>query len=195
MRIAFRKASRVAVGLDGVHVRGTSRARFFAYRDLDAARVEGGDLELVGRDSVVLRLQLHGEDAARRDAVLARIREAIDRVKEGAAPSRRRSYRRRRRTELARAAEGGRTTESATLTREQLWALVEGPEIEASARKAAAEALVRSSDEAERARLRVAAEHCAEPAVRVALEKLAEAESMQDAASAPDREAQARRSA
>ena len=80
---AFRRASRVAIGLDGVHIRGTSRAQFFAYRDLDSARTKGSDLELVRRGKVVLRLQLHGEDAARRDAVLARISENIARVREG----------------------------------------------------------------------------------------------------------------
>ena len=79
----FRLASKVAVGVDGVLVKGTSRTRFFAYRDLDAARVDGADLELVRGDRVVLRLQLHGEDAAKRSGVLARIRDAIDRVKEG----------------------------------------------------------------------------------------------------------------
>jgi hypothetical protein len=64
----------------------------------------------------------------------------------------------------------------AALTRDQLWALVEGPEVEASARRAAAEALVSSAasgDGRERARLRVAADHCAEPNVRVALAELA----------------------
>src|SRR6202041_3264287 len=48
----FRHASKVAVGVDGVFVKGTSRTRFYAYRDLDAARVDGGDLELVRRDRV-----------------------------------------------------------------------------------------------------------------------------------------------
>jgi hypothetical protein len=170
---AFRKASRVAVGLDGVHVHGTSRARFFAYRDIDSARTNGSDLELVKRGKVVLRLQLHGEDAARRDAVLARITENIARVREGRGAVAAQLVASATKEHLARLAEGAGDYRLATLTREQLWALVEGPEIEASARQAAAEALVRSSDPAERARLRVAAEHCAEPMVRVALEEIA----------------------
>ena len=73
----FRRASRIAVGLDGVLVTGTSRTRFFAYKDLDGARASGTDLLLLRGDRVALRLQLHGEDAARRDAVLERIRAAI----------------------------------------------------------------------------------------------------------------------
>jgi hypothetical protein len=173
---AFRRASRVAIGVDGVHIRGTSRARFFAYRDLDSARVKGGDVELVRRGKVVLRLQLHGEDAARRDAVLARITESIARVREGRGAVAAQIVASSSKDALARVAEGGGDYRMATLTREQLWALVEGPEIEASARKAAAEALVRSSDDGERARLRVAAEHCAEPQVRIALQEIADEE-------------------
>jgi hypothetical protein len=169
----FRHASKVAVGVDGVLVRGTSRTRFFAYRDLDAARVDGDDLELVRRDRVVLRLQLHSEDAAKRSAVLARIRDAIDRVKEGRGAVSAQLVSSATPAELARAAGGGADYRGAALTRDQLWALVEGPEVDEPSRRAAAEALAKTSGADERARLRVAAEHCAAPAMRVALEKLA----------------------
>jgi hypothetical protein len=174
--LAFRRASRISVGVDGVHVRGTSRARFFAYRDIDSARVNGSDIELVKRGRVALRLQLHGEDAARRDAVLARITENLARVKEGRGAVAAQLVATSSKDDLARVAHGAADYRMATLTREQLWALVEGPEVEASARKAAAEALVSSAapgDGRERARLRVAADHCAEPNVRVALAELA----------------------
>jgi hypothetical protein len=171
--LAFRRASRISVGVDGVHVRGTSRARFFAYRDIDSARVNGSDIELVKRGRVALRLQLHGEDAARRDAVLARITENLARVKEGRGAVAAQLVATSSKDDLARVAHGAADYRMATLTREQLWALVEGPEVEASARKAAAEALVASGDGRERARLRVAADHCAEPNVRVALAELA----------------------
>ena len=170
----FRHASQVAVGVDGVLVKGTSRTRFFAYRDLDAARVDGGDLELVRGDRVVLRLQLHGEDASKRSAVLTRIRDAIDRVKEGRGAVSAQLVASATRDQLVRAAGGAADYRGAALTRDQLWALVEGPEIEEGARCAAAEALARTSGPEEKARLRVAAEHCAAPAVRVAIEKLAE---------------------
>jgi hypothetical protein len=170
--VAFRRASRVAVGVDGVHVHGTSRARFFAYRDVDDARVAGSDVELVRRGRVVLRLQLHGEDAVRREAVVGRIRANIARAREGRGAAAAQIVASSSKEALARFAEGAGDYRMASLTREQLWALVEGPEIEAQARKAAAEALVRS-DDSERARLRVAAERCAEPQVRVALEAIA----------------------
>ena len=88
---------------------------------------------------------------------------------------------------LARVAHGGADYRMAAMTREQLWALVEGPEIEGSARKAAAAALAMSSDDGERTRLRVAAEHCAEPHVRIALEEIARGEG--DAGEAPLRRA------
>jgi hypothetical protein len=170
---SFRRASRVAVGLDGVHVHGTSRAQFFAYRDIDGARVSRtGDLELVRKEKVVLRLQLHGEDAARRGAVLARITENIARVREGRGAMAAQIVATSSKEDLARLARGSVDYRIANLSREQLWALVEGPEIEASARRAAAEALVRASDATERTRLRVAAERCAEPQVRIALEEL-----------------------
>jgi hypothetical protein len=171
---AFRGASKVAIGVDGVLVRGTSRTRFFAYRDLDAARVEAGDLELVRKDKVVLRLQLHGEDAPRRAAVLERIRAAIDLVKEGRGAASAQLVSAASHAELVRAAGGAADYRGAALTREQLWALVEGPEVAAAERTAAAAALAKSGDDGERARLRVAAEHCAAPEVRVALARLAE---------------------
>jgi hypothetical protein len=172
----FRRASRIAVGVDGVLITGTSRTRFFPYRELDGARVErGGDLVLLRGKRTVLRLQLHGEDASKRDAVLARIVEAIAHVKSGRGTVAAQLVSAASGDHLARAASGGADYRGAALTREQLWALVEGPEVEESARRAAAEALARTGDDSERARLRVAAEHCAAPQVRVALLELADA--------------------
>jgi hypothetical protein len=172
--LSLQKASRVSIGVDGIHVRGTSRARFVPYRAIDAARTNGnGDVEIVRRGRVVLRLQLHGEDAGRRDAVLDRIRANIDRVLIGESAPAAELVASASKEDLARFATGAADYRAATLSREQLWALVEGPEVEGSARTRAAGALARSADQAERARLRVAAERCAEPQVRVALEVLA----------------------
>jgi hypothetical protein len=171
----FRRGSRVEIGLDGVLVKGTSRTRFFPYRDLDAARLDGSDLELVRGDDVVLRVQLHGDDAPKRRAVLARIRDAIDRVKEGRGAVSAQLVSSATPEDLVRAAGGAAEYRAAALTREQLWALVEGPEIDGKGRYAAAEALARTSGASgaeERARLRVAAEQCAAPEVRIAIEKL-----------------------
>jgi hypothetical protein len=170
----FRLASRVAVGIDGVLVKGTSKTRFFAYRDVDAVRVVRGDIELVRRDRTVLRLQLHGADAVRRDAVAARIRENIERVQRGEHAVAAQLVSSASKGELARVASGGADYRAASLSREALWKLIEGPTVDAESRRAAAEALAKTSDDSERARLRVAAEHCADPRVRVALAELAE---------------------
>jgi hypothetical protein len=189
---AFRFASRVAVGVDGVLVKGTSRTRFYAYRGLDGARVANGDIELLRRGSVVVRLQLHGADAVRREAVLARIQENLERVQRGEHAVAAQLVSSSSKDQLARVASGGADYRAASLSREALWALIEGPTVGAEARRAAAEALSRTSDLAERARLRVAAEHCADPQVRVALSALAEgiaveAEAERDARAAASR--------
>ena len=186
---AFRFASRVAVGVDGVLVKGSSRTRFYAYRDLDGARVANGDIELLRRgarpdslgepggprpEKVVLRLQLHGADAVRRDAVAARIRENVARIQRGEHAVAAQLVSSSSKDQLARVASGGADYRAASLSREALWALIEGPAVDADSRRAAAEALARTSDDADRSRLRVAAEHCADPQVRVALVELAE---------------------
>ena len=63
-----------------------------------------------------------------------------------------------------------------SVSHDALWSLVEGAAVDATTRAAAAEALVRTGGEPERARLRVAAAHCADPRVRVVLEELADDE-------------------
>lgn len=168
----FQRASRIAVGLDGVLVHGTSRTRFFAYRDLDSARLRGPNLELCKGTRVVLRLQLHGEDAARRDAILARITDKIAHAAArrggaaegfvGAASA----------EQITRAVAGAVDFRQPMLSRDALWAIVEGPTVDVEGRSAAATALVKTIDAGERARLRVAASLCAEPRMRIALEKL-----------------------
>ena len=178
--VLFRRASRITIGLDGVLVHGSSRTRFFAYRDLDEARMQGGDVELLGRGRVVLRLQFHGEDASRREAVLARLRETIlfaVQRRDGTAERLAQSVSVDR---LACVSLGGGDYRQAALTREQLWELVEGPMTDAATRTAAAGAIATSSDESERIRLRVAAVHCAQPLVRVALERLSDVEDIED---------------
>ena len=176
----FRRVSRVAIGLDGVLVTGSSRTRFLAYRDLDDARVTGGDLELLRGGEVALRLQLHGEDATRRDAILERLRVAIARMKDERGHAATDFVASASKEALTRIAHGAGDYRVASLSREQLWTLVEGPAIDGTARRTAARALAASGDGEERARLRVAAEHCAEPQVRIALQRLADGELLED---------------
>lgn len=170
----FRRASRVAIGLDGVLVRGSSRTRFYGFRDVDSARVSGNDLELLRGTRVVLRLQLHGKDAARRDALLTRLQAVIARASAERDEPAASFVSGATRADMTRAAEGGGDYRQPAVSREQLWSVLEGPAIDTAARNAAAEALAGSRDPAERARLRIAAERCAEPTVRIRMEELLE---------------------
>lgn len=170
--LAFRRASRVAIGVDGVHVRGSSRSRFYGFRDVDSARVSGSDLELLRGSHVVLRLQLHGKDASRRDALLTRLQAAIARASAERDEPAVSFVSGATRADMTRAAEGGGDYRQQAVSREQLWSVLEGPSIATAARRAAAEALAGSRDPAERARLRIAADQCAEPSVRVRMQEL-----------------------
>jgi hypothetical protein len=171
--VAFRRASRIAVGIDGVYVGKASGTRFFAYRDLDDARPAGADLELVRGGRSVLRLQMHGDDAGRRDEVLARIREAIDGAKQAPARGADLLVRAMPASKVASAAGGASSYRQASLSREQLWEVVEGSTTDTATRTAAAEALADKLDPADRTRLRVVASLCAEPRLRVAIAALA----------------------
>jgi hypothetical protein len=177
--LLFRRTSRVAIGLDGVHVTGSSRTRFFAYREIDDAAQRGDDLVLLRGTRVVLRLQLHGKDAARREAVLERVRGAIKRAKAERHDATTSFVSAASREDLTRAAFGAGDYREASVSREQLWAVVEGPSLDVGAREAAAAALVKSGDAESRERLRVTADNCADPRVRVALQKVCESEDLE----------------
>jgi hypothetical protein len=80
------------------------------------------------------------------------------------------------RSTLARSSSGGADYRVPAVSRDALWQLVEGAGVNATARTAAAAVLAQTSDEAERGRLRIAAERCADPRVRIVLEELASEE-------------------
>ncbi len=168
----FRKASTIAVGRDGIFVRGTSKERFFSYRDFDEVRLAGVHFDFHRQGRRVLRLQLHGADDVRADALAERIRAALAAsqrtggahlLAQSAAAG-----------TLGRAVQGASDYRQPSISREQLWELVEGDATDAQARMAAATALASIGDGAERARLRIAASHVADPQVRIALEELGE---------------------
>ena len=178
----FARKSKIAIGLDGVLIGGTSKRRFVAYRDIDHARVVGETIELRARDRTVLRLQLHGEDAGRRDAIVERLNAAIARVQTHRADPAAAFVEGASVAELTRAAEGASSYRMAAPTREKLWEIFESPVLAAAARRAAAEALVPGIDAEERARFRVAADQVAEPATRTRLQELIEADAEEEAA-------------
>lgn len=173
MAYSFKTTSRIAIGLDGVRVSGSSRPRFYAYRDLDGVDVaRGGDVVLLRRGRAALRLQLHGADAARRGPVGERLREAIarahapeavaQRLAETATPA-----------VLAQAARGDGDYRSPAASRDALWEVVEAPAATGETRARAARALAAGAGRADRARLRIAADRCAEPKARQALARIA----------------------
>jgi hypothetical protein len=169
----FQRASRIAVGKDGVYVGGSSRPRFFAFRDLDEAREGHGDLELVKRGATALRLQLHGQDVLRRGAILARVRDGIaeaQRVQREGATHFVASV---SSSTVARSSQGATDYRVPSISRDSLWSLVEGAGVEATARTAAALAIVEACDGGELRRLRVAASRCADPGVRASLVEIA----------------------
>ena len=169
----FRRASQIAVGVDGVWVRDGSRSLFFAYKDLDEARARGADLDLVRSGRTTLRLQMHGDDASRRDEVLARINDAIARSRESTTRGAEMVVQAMPTHRVASTSMGGDSYRLPSISREQLWELVEGSTADAPTRAAAAEALATALDDTDRARLRVAASQCAEPRLRVALDMMA----------------------
>ena len=179
---AFRRASKVAVGVDGVFVTGTSRTRFFAYNGLSGARPRGSDLELLRGGKVVLRLQLHGADATLTSAILTRVQDAITNAEARVSAVAGEVVRGASQDELARLAQGATDYRSPALARAQLWGLVEGPSEDAGTRAEAARALVATSRTGDVARLRVAGTQCAEPKLRVLLEELATEDEADDAA-------------
>lgn len=169
---AFQRASRVSIGLDGVFVGGSSRRRFFAYRDIDDVRAWSGDLELVVRGRVALRLQLHGKDGSRTHALLARLREELERARAQREDPATAFVASADASAIARAAGGASSYRTTAPSRDKLWEMFESPAIAAESRQAVGEALLHGLANDERARFRVAADRCADPAVRVRLQEL-----------------------
>lgn len=174
--IYFVQASRINVGLDGVYISGTARARFVPFREIDDVRVSGSNIDLMRGDHRVLRLQLHGEDALRKNALAERIRAAIATAAEHQNSPAVAFVSNADVEKIQRAAEGAANYREVTPSRDKLWDVLESPAVDAKARAAAASALAASSDDAERERLRKMGENCAEPAVRARIAELLEEE-------------------
>ena len=140
---------------------------------LDEARAKGADLELVRGGRTTLHLQMHGEDAAQRGEVIARVNAGIARSRDASARGAEVIVQTVGTTDVTAATNGADRYRLPSISRDQLWQLVEGSTANASTRTAAAQALASTLDAGDRARLRVAATRCVEPRLRVALEELA----------------------
>ena len=161
----YQAASKIRVGADGVFVQGTSKTRFYAYRDFDAVRASGATLHLVRGTKTVVRLQLHGGDLERGGFLAERIESALATASNVTGAE-------------SLLAHGGPALaagdyRAASLSREHLWELLEADGTAGEARAAAAKMLGPSMDANDRSRLRVAASHMADPKVRIALEAVA----------------------
>jgi hypothetical protein len=174
--LAFRRSSRIDVGVDGIYVHYGAHTRFFAYRDIDGARTRAAGLELLRGERVVLHLQLHGPDADRRDELLDRIRRAIAHARDAEAHVAERVVQTTSTRRVASATLGGADYRFPAISREQLWSVVEGSSADAPTRTAAAQALAVDLAQVERPRLRAVAARTADPQLRVALDRLTEPE-------------------
>lgn len=172
--VLFVRSSRIAVGLDGIYISGSARARFVPYSEVDGVALDASNLDLMRGARRVLRLQLHGEDALRRHALADRIRDAIVRAMQQRDEPAALFVAHANPDQIERAASGAANYREVAPTREKLWEMLESPALDARGRAAAATALARSSDPSERVRLRRTAEQCAEPSVRARIVELLE---------------------
>lgn len=180
----YRRAARLTLGLDGVRVSGSSRARFHAYRDLDGVTVTpSGEIHLQRGRGTPLRIQLHGPDAARRAAVVERLRASLREARASSAAHRLAEA--ATASHLGQAARGEVDYRRAGASREELWEVLEGSAPASAARTAAAAALSVGARAEERARLRIAAQRCAEPETRAALLRVAAGEDEDDPPEVP----------
>ena len=183
---------RITVGVDGVLLRRLGGERFVPYREVE--RVEGYDqgVVLVMRDGRSVRLRvgpietrvatIRDEQMAQRDALLARLRDAMRAADDGdTSVGSARALERGGRSvrewmehlrALAHRQEGGMRV--APVLRTHLWALLSDPNAAASDRAGAAVALARGGEEGgTNERLRVVAGAVAEPRLRVVIEAVA----------------------
>jgi len=178
----------VRVGADGLLVGRGKRARFVPYDRVASVSVERPDIVLGLRGEPPLRLGLPDARAGGPREQAAESREAIARrIEEARAASVRADVRpavealvapgARRPDEWVRAMRQLTTSHEyrvPALDADALWRVAEDPACAAASRAGAALALAPSLDAEGRLRLRAAAAACAEPRLRVALDKLAE---------------------
>jgi hypothetical protein len=180
--LSVRSFARVDVGRDGVLVRRPGVQRFLSYRVIESAYVDGRNvLILVLKSGENISLSL-GISAAKRQlchSLVERIEEARttfgrDDGLEGAealvAPGGRAPARWLREV---RALAGARDYRETRLDEERLWQVLDDVTAPRGTRAGAALALS-ALDQASRTRLRVSADACAEPKLRVALTRVAE---------------------
>jgi hypothetical protein len=176
---------KVAIGEDGILLRWASRRRFVPFGQLREARATslGVELELADDREIEIRLT-HRADAevSRRSAMIERIEEGLAQHR-ALAPA----------EDEALLTRGDRALEAwiqemnilgtadaygyrtIAIPRERLWAVLENPSAEPTARQGAALALRARLDDDERERLTAIGQKSASPRLRVALDAVARA--------------------
>ena len=207
---------RVDVGHDGVFLRWLGNKRFIPFSAIEivSASKVGVDLFLRGERHVEIRLtQKNGGATAQVSALVARIKEGIL-AQAGLTRADEEAFLARSGRDLEtwmkdmRALGGGELGgyRAAAIPRDRLWAVVENPAADPSAREGAALALSASLDADDRSRLATLAQKTAQPRLRVALDgvsretddsrlrvALATAEEGAEAEQSPEEEPQKRR--
>ena len=176
----------VLVGADGVLIRTRFGRRFVPWSDVASLHLRRHGVAVQTRSAG--RLELHmgwpigGGDlqqAAAPKAFMERATEALKAYRRGAHPSVEAMLARGKRTHAdwihdlrdLRGREGD--FRNAPLLDDHLWGVVESASADASARAGAAVVLARSADAGARTRLRIAAEACTAPGLRVVLDRTA----------------------
>ena len=193
---AFNMWVRVSVGADGIRLRHPlQRARFVPFAAIEGAETDGTDVTMRLNDGEILRVHSPaGANAKRRGflsgpiALSDRVLEArklVERIEEQLAMRRARANadapvfaRAGRETdawlrEVAGATEANASYRTPAVPADELWRIVEDTAAPATARAGAAAALRQALDDDGRVRLRAAADACAAPRLRVALEMVA----------------------
>ncbi len=176
--LSLRYFARVDVGGDGVLLRRLGEQRFVSYRDIAGVDAHAGTLTLTLRSGETLPLTIRGSRELC-DALVQRIAEA----RESFAPDDEGGGAEALLAPGGRAVDrwlsdvkdlaAARTYRETRLDEERLWRMVDDPTASPATRAAAGLALS-VIDQPSRVRLRVAAEACAEPKLRVALTRVAE---------------------
>lgn len=181
MFVAVRSTVTIVVGSDGIFVeRWLGQRRFVPYGEIAEVRVTNGQLEIRLHDETSLFLHLGYGASSRRAGLGVAMDDALFRVAGLASEI---LEAKRRSDELAATSERETTSlvhgsqdelagfRDNAIPRERLWQIVEDPAAPVSARARAAQMLKASSFEAgsDAKRLRVAADACASPQLRVAL--------------------------
>jgi hypothetical protein len=195
---AFTRAE-VRLGSDGLLIRRwVGKSRFVPFSAIESASTQGANVGILLHDGTAIHLHVgtgkptgtDAEEAAsqtRRD-IVARVNEALTRAGRPLADA-----------SAALLVRAGRSTKDwlldltittgeaasyrvSAVPREELWRMVEDPALSPTARAGAAVVLREALDEEERTRLRSAAEACAAPRLRVALDAVATAEGDMNAA-------------